>query len=741
MSDEEDNLTLKDLARLAPPRRAAASNVKYAEDDSKDEEADEDFMDVQPRAKTASKRRSPAKPTKKRVKPEPSARAPSAKPPRKRAKLEAAPKAKYLSKQERVDAAMKAFKWWEHPDHPEGIQWRQLEHAGVAFPPDYVPHNTPITYDGRDIALNAAAEEVATWYADLPLDGPQLGDPEWAPTFNKNFMSDFRKVLGDRHAIRSFDKISWTGLRNYTASKKLVKRSATDDEKAKVKADKLATRSRFGFALVDGHLEKVGNFTIELPGLFRGRGKHPKTGKIKERIPPEQLTLNFGENAPPPICPIPGHAWGAVQHDQSVTWLVTWRENIMEANKYVMLAAMSSLKGKSDRDKYAKAAKLKGHIEAIRRNYRTGLQSKSGGDRQIATAMWLIDIYALRVGGEKGEDEADTVGCCSLRLEHFTFHEDSESQVDLEFLGKDSMRFKQTIDFSTYGDIGMKVLRNLKEFMRGKRKSEDVFDRLNPTILNNHLQSIMPGLTAKVFRTYNASETLQNELPDAEDMEGLTVPEKVVQYNEANRKVAILCNHQKTVSSAAQEGLDALAKKLEDLKSQKRELVAIKNKLAKGETKGIRLSTENAIQASADAAKARADRLRNSAKTDEERIAATKATDESKKLRREAAAVKFSQAHLFKQIPSDVSKVTSRINKWTEKIQKMELQLRNKTDNKEVALGTSKINYMDPRITVAWCKRVELPIERVFAKALREKFNWAMAVPPDWKFEAPSDSD
>lgn len=27
-------------------------------------------------------------------------------------------------------------------------------------------------------------------------------------------------------------------------------------------------------------------------------------------------------------------------------------------------------------------------------------------------------------------------------------------------------------------------------------------------------------------------------------------------------------------------------------------------------------------------------------------------------------------------------------------------------DNKQVALGTAKINYMDPRITVAWCKRV-----------------------------------
>lgn len=39
-----------------------------------------------------------------------------------------------------------------------------------------------------------------------------------------------------------------------------------------------------------------------------------------------------------------------------------------------------------------------------------------------------------------------------------------------------------------------------------------------------------------------------------------------------------------------------------------------------------------------------------------------------------------------------------------------------KEENKTVALGTSKINYMDPRITVAFCKTYELPIEKIFNK-------------------------
>jgi hypothetical protein len=39
---------------------------------------------------------------------------------------------------------------------------------------------------------------------------------------------------------------------------------------------------------------------------------------------------------------------------------------------------------------------------------------------------------------------------------------------------------------------------------------------------------------------------------------------------------------------------------------------------------------------------------------------------------------------------------------------KAELAAAVKEDLKTVALGTSKINYMDPRITIAWCKRNEV---------------------------------
>ena len=108
---------------------------------------------------------------------------------------------------------------------------------------------------------------------------------------------------------------------------------------------------------------------MEPPGLFRGRGEHPKMGKIKARIWPEDVTLNIGEHAAVPPCPVPGRNWGEVVHNHGVTWLAGWRDSINNGDwKYVQFAASSSVKGESDMLKYEKARKLK-----VRRDRRAQL--------------------------------------------------------------------------------------------------------------------------------------------------------------------------------------------------------------------------------------------------------------------------------------------------------------------------------------------------------------------------------
>ena len=79
-------------------------------------------------------------------------------------------------------------------------------------------------------------------------------------------------------------------------------------------------------------------------------------------------------------------------------------------------------------------------------------------------------------------------------------------------------------------------------------------------------------------------------------------------------------------------------------------------------------------------------------------------------------------------------------NIWTKidlplQLNKLETQAVDKEENKTIALGTSKLNYLDPRITVAWCKKFEVPIEKVYTKTHRDKFRWAIEMAgPDYEF-------
>ena len=80
-------------------------------------------------------------------------------------------------------------------------------------------------------------------------------------------------------------------------------------EKAKAKVEKDTAEARYKFALIDGRKEPVGNFRVEPPGLFRGRGEHPKMGRLKKRIYPCDITINIGPGVDPPDHPYPDQAY------------------------------------------------------------------------------------------------------------------------------------------------------------------------------------------------------------------------------------------------------------------------------------------------------------------------------------------------------------------------------------------------------------------------------------------------
>ncbi|KAJ3384140.1 DNA topoisomerase 1 [Entophlyctis sp. JEL0112] len=623
------------------------------------------------------------------------------------------------------DEEEQEYAWWEgNVDNSE--KWKTMSHNGPVFPPPYVPHGVKMKYDGIPIELEPNSEEVATFFAGV------IGtDYEKNKTFCKNFFTDFLSVLAlekKPSPIKSFEKCDFTPIAQYLAQLKEKRKQMTKEEKALIKKEKQELEDKYGWAIFDGRKEKVGNFRIEPPGLFRGRGDHPKTGTLKLRVQPEQVTINIGADAEVPPAP-EGHSWGNVVHDNTVAWLATWKENVNENIKYVLMAATSSLKGQSDLKKFQKARELKNHIDKIRKEYTKGLGDKLMATRQLCTALYFIDRLALRAGNEKGEDEADTVGCCSLRLEHVTL--ELPNKVIFDFLGKDSIRYYNEVEVTD------EVFKNIKIFKRLPKKEGDLlFDRLTTQILNKNLTQHMQGLTAKVFRTFNASWTFQQEL-NKNTPEGATVQEKLLAYNRANRQVAILCNHQRAVPKGHSVSMGKMQDKTLGLKYERS---LVKAAILENDPK-LKKSRPELTEAESDVDDEFIARYEKSCR--EKHIEAERKALEKENERRRAEGLKeigelekkkkfVFGAEAYEGL--SLERLEKKLADLGKKIENAKLTMIDKDENKTTALGTSKINYIDPRISVAWAKKHDVDLDKIFNKSLREKFRWASFVDAGWEF-------
>ena len=527
-------------------------------------------------------------------------------------------------------------------------RWTVLIHNGPMFPPLYIPHQTPVIINNESIILPSLAEEYATMFARY-LDSPYYNNI----IFKKNFWKDFKPTLPTtvQSNINSIDEIDFSLIKKYLDIEKEKSHNLSESEKEKNKNEMLELSLPHKFCIIDGSQQQVGNYKIEPPGIFIGRGNHPKLGKIKKRIYPEDVIINLSKDAPIPKPNIPGHKWGDVIHDPSVIWLASWKENISKKNKYIFTSLDSFFKSSSDESKFDLARQLKKKVNKIREDYEKELLSDDIQNRQLATALYFIDRLALRVGGTKDtKSEADTVGVTSLRVEHITLL--SDNTIKLDFLGKDSVRYCKKVV------VIPEVYNNINSFIENKSKKENLFDLISSHMLNAYLNNILPGLTSKVWRTYNASYLFQKEIDkiNISKINLIDPNEKlnylIIMFNQANTEVALLCNHQKNVNTKMDNIINKFSSKLNSLKKLKIKYKNNKDKLLKIKSK----------------------------------------------------------------------------------IKLLKIKKESQIKMKNVSLGTSKNNYIDPRIIFAFIKKYDILPEKIFTTSLLKRFMWANNVDKDYKF-------
>ena len=446
---------------------------------------------------------------------------------------------------------------------------KSIVHNGIYVPP-YDYKGFSIKIQGHTIKLTPKSEQMAIAWIKKTQSTASPPDK----VFRRNFMQEFLEQLKTENPAMDFlnsfspdylkkietdntDKagnaeIDFFEVIQYIEQEKIKKLNMTQTEKKQQaqqrKAKREELKEKFGYATVDGEKLEIANWTAEPSCLFAGRGDHPQRGRWKEGPSKEDIILNLSPDAPKP------EGW-KIEWEPDKMYVAKWQDKLSGKIKYVWFSDSAFLKQNREKEKFKKAETLGKQIGKIEEHIIRNLDAEDEKRRKVATVCWLILKPNMRVGDEKDPGEADTVGAITLRPEHIKIEGD---MLHFDFLGKDCVRWVKSVQASP------SVIRNIQQYMADKSK-EYLFEGIDSKKVTRFLSEKMPGLTAKVFRTWRCTKTVKEELEKSGVKKDEPEYVKTFGAKMANLKVAEVANHKRKIPPNFDEQLAKKEAKLKEL--------------------------------------------------------------------------------------------------------------------------------------------------------------------------------
>jgi len=466
---------------------------------------------------------------------------------------------------------------------------KSIVHNGIYVPP-YDYKGFSIKIQGHTIKLTPKSEQMAIAWIKKTQSTASPPDK----VFRRNFMQEFLEQLKTENPAMDFlnsfspdylkkietdntDKagnaeIDFFEVIQYIEQEKIKKLNMTQTEKKQQaqqrKAKREELKEKFGYATVDGEKLEIANWTAEPSCLFAGRGDHPQRGRWKEGPSKEDIILNLSPDAPKP------EGW-KIEWEPDKMYVAKWQDKLSGKIKYVWFSDSAFLKQNREKEKFKKAETLGKQIGKIEEHIIRNLDAEDEKRRKVATVCWLILKPNMRVGDEKDPGEADTVGAITLRPEHIKIEGD---MLHFDFLGKDCVRWVKSVQASP------SVIRNIQQYMADKSK-EYLFEGIDSKKVTRFLSEKMPGLTAKVFRTWRCTKTVKEELEKSGVKKDDPEYVKTFGAKMANLKVAEVANHKRKIPPNFDERLAKKEAKLKELYAKLEEKRAKGKKTATLETR------------------------------------------------------------------------------------------------------------------------------------------------------------
>jgi len=552
-------------------------------------------------------------------------------------------------------------------------KWETLKHNGVMFSPMYEPHRLPVRYKGEIINLDPEAEEPITQYVNPRFDKYRNN------LFKKNFLKDWNRLLPLewQKKITDMDSLDLSAIKQYVMDeiemKKKLNAEKTKEMRDMEKKEKDSEIKRYQTAIVDGVEQAIDNYIVEPPTIFVGRGSHPLSGSIKRRLFPEDIILNIGKDMTIPIPTVMGS-----------TDTYSWGEVISDPTLEWIASWQNNVTLKSNYARFGRKSSFKMKSDENKYDLAKRLKKKINMIREKNEKLMESDSMETR----QLSTALFLIDRLALRIGNEKKAEEADTvgvttlkNRNISFLDNFIVRLdflgKDSIRYVNKFKVPELVYRNLQSFaeQKGKTKDSDLFDLVQADTLNKFIKRFMKNLTSKVFRTYNASYLMQIELKK--------IINQFKDYDSPDKFQKI--------------------KHLYDMANLKVAKLCNHQKVLSASTTGE-------------------DRL--------EKI--------DQKIKLLSSKMKILMKQKEKKIADGLK--TTGLNKRIDRLKTQIKQTKNKkllqTESKTLSAGTSKINYIDPRITVAFLKSVGLfdKISGFFNDSQQKLFVWAMDTDEGFRF-------
>ena len=246
-------------------------------------------------------------------------------------------------------------------------------------------------------------------------------------------------------------------------------------------------------------------------------------------------------------------------------------------------------------------------------------------------------------------------------------------KVNLEFLGKDSVKFSRDIEMPD------EIYNEFKKLYDAASDGQEIFNAVSSADVSAFLKELNPNISPKVLRTAKCNKVLVDELKKQTVDENSTDNEKVRAMYRANLEIAKTLNHQKNVAKNFKEQED----------KAKEKVTASQNK------------------------------LEDVKKKQEEKIA--KLDAEEKRIKEAYAKMPTLKKEKLGKLAEKREKLEKQLEKQNERIEKAQFNLTKRQETKDINLGTSLGAYADYRIIYSWCNDMKLDPKKIYTKGLLDK--------------------